>query len=59
MYSFCVEHLVRCGFVVITIGATHESIFSIFPDYRFIQQSKEISEIDSLDINYWKQLLEL
>ncbi|WP_054957298.1 alpha/beta hydrolase [Paenibacillus dakarensis] len=59
MYSFCVEHLVSCGYVVITMGATHESIFSIFPDYRFIQQSKEISEIDSLDINYWKQLMEL
>jgi len=59
MYSFCVEHLVKQGFVVITMGATHESIFSIFPDGRFIQQSREISEIDSLDIHYWNQLLEL
>ncbi|KOR90271.1 hypothetical protein AM231_14780 [Paenibacillus solani] len=59
MYSFCVEHLVKQGFIVITIGATHESLFSIFPDGRFIQQSKEISEIDSLDIHYWNQLLEL
>ncbi|MGG3280045.1 hypothetical protein [Paenibacillus solani] len=59
MYSFCVEHLVKQGFIVITIGATHESIFSIFPDGRFIQQSREISEIDSLDIHYWNQLLEL
>ncbi|MBD7969270.1 alpha/beta hydrolase [Paenibacillus gallinarum] len=59
MYSFCVEHLVRCGFVVITVGATHESIFSIFPEGRFIQQSKEISDIDDLDINLWKQLLKL
>ncbi|WP_433923707.1 hypothetical protein [Paenibacillus taichungensis] len=59
MYSFCVEHLVGCGFVVITIGATHESIFSIFPDGRFVQQSKEISEIESLDIHSWKQLLKL
>lgn len=58
MYSFCVEHLVMQGFIVITIGATHESIFSIFPDGRFIQQTKEISEIDSLDIHYWNQLLE-
>lgn len=59
MYSFCVEHLVECGFVVITIGATHESIFSIFPDRRFVQQSNVISEIDSLDIHSWKQLLKL
>jgi len=59
MYSFCVEHLVKNGFVVITIGASHESIFSTFPDGRFIQQSQEISEIDSVDIKYWKELLEL
>jgi len=59
MYSFCVEHLVKNGFVVITIGATHEFIFTIFPDGRFIQQSQEISEIDSVDIKYWKELLEL
>lgn len=59
MYSFCVEHLVECGFVVITIGATHESIFSIFPDGRFVKQSNEVSEIESLDIHSWKQLLKL
>ncbi|WP_315795404.1 hypothetical protein [Paenibacillus sp. BIC5C1] len=59
MYSFCVEHLVECGFVVITIGATHESIFSIFPDGRFVNQSNEVSEIESLDIHSWKQLLKL
>ncbi|OAB47159.1 hypothetical protein [Paenibacillus antarcticus] len=59
MYSFCIEHLVKNGFVVITIGATHESIFSIFPDGCFIQQSQEISEIDSVDMKYWKELLEL
>lgn len=59
MYSFCVEHLVESGFAVITVGATHESIFSIFPDGRFVQQSNEISEIDSLDIHSWEQLLKL
>lgn len=59
MYSYCVEYLVRCGYVIITIGATYESIFSIFPEGRFIKQSKDISEIDSLDIKYWKQLLKL
>lgn len=59
MYSFCVEHLVMQGFIVITIGATHESIFSIFPNGRFVRQTKEISEIDSLDIPYWNRLLEL
>lgn len=59
MYSFCVKHLVESGFAVITVGATHESIFSIFPDGRFVQQSNEISEIDSLDIHSWNQLLKL
>lgn len=59
MYSYCVEHLVNCGFIVIAIGATHESIFSIFPDGSFLHQSTEISDIDSLDIQAWKGLLKL
>lgn len=58
MYIYHIKQLVDCGFVVVSIGSTNESIFSIFPDGRFINQADVLSNINSTDFQLWTELLE-
>lgn len=58
MYTYHIEQLVKSGFIVVSIGSTYESIFSIFPEGRWIKQADELSEINSTDFQLWAKLLE-
>lgn len=58
MYMFQIENLVKQGFIVVTIGATDESMFSIYPDGRFIRQAGKMSSIESTDTVLWDELLQ-
>ncbi|WP_020615519.1 alpha/beta hydrolase family protein [Paenibacillus daejeonensis] len=57
MYSYHVEELVCSGFVVISIGSTYESIFTIFPDSRYSKQIEVLSNIKDSDYSLWQKLL--
>lgn len=59
MYSYHIQQLVDSGFIVISIGSTYESIFSIFPEGRLVQQAEAISNINSTDFQFWRELLDL
>lgn len=39
MCVYNIENLVRNGYIVVTIGPTYESLFSIFPTGEFVRQS--------------------
>lgn len=55
---FHIERLVEQGFAVVTIGATAESMFSIYPDGRFIRQADKLSTMESTETGIWDQLLQ-
>lgn len=57
MYLFNVLQLVNDGFIVIAVGSTHESIFTVFPDGTFVPQSEQVSSIRNDDFSMWNGLL--
>ncbi len=59
MYLFNIAHYVRNGFIVITVGAAYESIFTIFPDGEFIPQKRELGELEGTDFVGWQTLLDV
>ena len=58
MYLGIISRLVPQGYMVVTIGAPHESVFTVYPDGGFIKQAREIAEIESTDYASWHRLLE-
>ncbi|UNK20294.1 dienelactone hydrolase family protein [Paenibacillus sp. N3/727] len=58
MYTYHIQQLVDYGFIVVSIGSTYESIFSIFPEGRFVKQAEKISQINGTDFQFWRELLE-
>ncbi|SEO55797.1 hypothetical protein [Paenibacillus sp. OV219] len=59
MYSFAVRKLVRSGFVVLTVGATYESVFTVFPDGEKIAQLPSLTNLQLTDWQSWNSLLEV
>lgn len=57
MYTYHIQQLVECGFIVVSIGATYDSIFTIFPDGRFVKQAEVKSKDNSTDSQIWGELL--
>ena len=57
MYSYHIQELVHCGFIVIAIGSTYESIFTIFPEGRYIKQTEILSNITDSNYSLWQKLL--
>ncbi|WMT39657.1 hypothetical protein RE628_19945 [Paenibacillus sp. D2_2] len=58
MYIYHIQQLVDNGFIVVSIGSTYESMFSIFPEGLFVRQSEDISKINSTDFQFWRELLD-
>lgn len=52
MYTYHIQQLVDEGFIVVSIGSTYETIFSILPDGRFVKQAEVISKIKVLIFNF-------
>lgn len=59
MYSFAVRKLVRSGFIVLTVGATYESVFTVFPDGEKIAQLPSLTNLQLTDWQSWNSLLEV
>lgn len=57
MYLFNIGKLVQHGFIVVTVGATYESVFTVFPDGEFIKQLNVLSDIKGTDFAAWENLL--
>ncbi len=58
MYLRIISNLVPKGYIIVTISAPHESVFTVYPDGSFIKQGKEMAELKSSDYNGWYRLLE-
>ncbi|MDQ8739492.1 hypothetical protein [Paenibacillus sp. LHD-38] len=59
MYWFNIKNLVIQGFVVLTIGATYDSVFTVFPDGEYVQQLKTLADLEGTDFEGWLTLLEI
>lgn len=59
MYSYNVQRLVESGFIVIAVGSTHESIFTVFPDGTFVKQQAAVGSLEGSDFKGWKELLDV
>ncbi|AIQ53180.1 hypothetical protein R70331_17700 [Paenibacillus sp. FSL R7-0331] len=58
MYLGIISKIVPKGYMVVTISAPHESVFTIYPDGSYIKQALEMAEIESTDYSSWDILLE-
>ncbi|MEK4330319.1 hypothetical protein MKX70_31180 [Paenibacillus sp. FSL R7-0312] len=58
MYLGIIAKLIPRGFMVVTISAPHESVFTVFPDGGTIKQAAAIAELASNDYAGWSRLLE-
>ncbi|MCJ8013477.1 hypothetical protein MUG84_17260 [Paenibacillus sp. KQZ6P-2] len=58
MYLGIISKLVPKGYIIVTISAPHESVFTVYPDGGYIKQGKEMAELKSSDYNGWYRLLE-
>ncbi|MCQ6557166.1 alpha/beta hydrolase family protein [Paenibacillus mendelii] len=59
MYWFNIKKLVADGYVVLSIGATYESVFTVFPDGEYVQQLKSLADLGAKDREEWLKLLEI
>ncbi|MEK4854214.1 alpha/beta fold hydrolase [Paenibacillus sp. FSL H7-0756] len=57
MYLGVISKLVSKNYVVITISAPHESVFTVFPDGSYLKQAPEMAELASSDYTSWSRLL--
>ncbi|MGG4094456.1 alpha/beta hydrolase family protein [Paenibacillus lautus] len=58
MYLGIISNLVPKGYIIVTISAPHESVFTVYPDGSYIKQGKEMAELKSSDYSGWHRLLE-
>ncbi|WP_336785884.1 alpha/beta hydrolase family protein [Paenibacillus sp. MMO-177] len=58
MYLGIISKIVPKGYMVVTISAPHESVFTVYPDGSYIKQALEMAEIESTDYASWDRLLE-
>jgi len=58
MYLGIISNILPKGYIVVTISAPHESVFTVYPDGSYIKQAPEMAEIESTDYASWDRLLE-
>ncbi|WNQ12284.1 hypothetical protein MJA45_04340 [Paenibacillus aurantius] len=58
MYLGLISNLVPMGYIVVTIGAPYESVFTVYPDGLFLKQAKEMVKLKSSDYKGWHRLLD-
>ncbi|REE67690.1 chlorophyllase-like protein [Paenibacillus taihuensis] len=59
MYAFAVQKLAASGFVVLTVGATYESVSTVFPNGEEITQLPELANLQLTDWQGWNSLLDV
>ncbi|WP_438491545.1 alpha/beta hydrolase family protein [Paenibacillus sp. IHBB 3054] len=58
MYLKMIEILVLQRYIVVTLSAPHESVFTVYPEGQFIRQQPELSRLESTDYEGWHKLLD-
>ncbi|UVI33794.1 alpha/beta hydrolase family protein [Paenibacillus spongiae] len=60
MYLFNIQELVGNGFIVITVSAPYESVFTVFPNGEYIRQlGVVVGVIQGTDFDAWDRLLDI
>ncbi len=59
MYWFNVSNLVINGFIVLTVGATFDSVFTVFPDGGHAPQLKPLADLQNDDFVEWDKLTDV
>jgi len=59
MYLFNINKLVLEGNVVITVGATYDTLFTVFPNEGIVYQSKIVEEMAGTDFEFLKKLIDI
>ncbi|MBS4174505.1 hypothetical protein [Bacillus sp. FJAT-49736] len=57
LYLYNISKLVSEGFFVVTVGATYETLFTVFPNGNVIYQSEAVQTIGSNDFASLKELM--
>jgi len=58
-YQFLIEPLVACGHQVVTVGATYETICTVFPDGEVVPHADRVKESNLKDRAWLRQLMQL
>lgn len=59
MYQFLIVPLVEAGYRVVTVGATYESMCTVFPDGEFVPHADCVKNSDLSDRNWLRHLAEI
>lgn len=59
MYIELVTALVESGYIVISVGTPHESLFTVFPDGKVVRQSKQVANQDFTDFAVLKEFVRI
>jgi hypothetical protein len=59
LYLFNITQLVRKGYIVVTVGSTYETLYTIFPDEGVIYQSDKVRTIPANDLAWQRKLVDI
>jgi hypothetical protein len=59
MYIFNINKLVLEGYIVITVGPTYDTLFTVFPNKEVVYQSKVVQDTHPTDFSFLKQLIDI
>lgn len=59
MYQFLIAPFVEAGYRVVTVGATYESMCTVYPDGEFVPHAECVKKSDLSDRNWLRHLVEI
>lgn len=59
MYQFHISQLVSEGYAVITVGATYDTAYTVFPNGEIIYQTKQVQEVPATDVAFHQQMVQV
>lgn len=59
LYTATVTELVQAGYVVVTVGPTYETLFTVWPDGEVLRQGDAFEEFDFADLDALRALVEI
>ncbi|MDX8362988.1 hypothetical protein [Cytobacillus sp. IB215316] len=59
MYLFNISRLVLEGYIVVTVGSTYDTLFTVFPNKEIVYQSKIVQDSPSTNFTFLKQLIDI
>ncbi|WP_236588162.1 alpha/beta hydrolase family protein [Tumebacillus amylolyticus] len=59
LYQYNISQLVQAGYVVVTVGAAYETLFTVMPDGEFLRQGAALEGFDFGDFDALRKLVEV